>query len=638
MKEKAIAIFGTRVFDQNTMHFIDEIRKAGEKIGCYTMVFSADIDVDEYSYDVDGEEELFYLAKKLPLEFIVIFASQMLSQMLVDEAVAVGVAKNVPVFIVDDTHANACTVTLDYTNGFYSVARHIIEDHGFKKVNMIAGFKGNAFSDNRINIYKKVLEENGLPFEEKRLGYGDFWADPAERVMEKFLEDENDIPEAVICANDAMAFAVGTLALRRGYKIPDDIVFAGIDGTELGKNCAPSLTSAEPDYELGTKKIFDAYLKYKETGVKPSEEIIVPFHILKNQTCGCCPQVLGDANKPISDMYANLGYCTSHNLDMKRLLASVANENSMKSVIEILPRRIRMWSDHFRAVYIKSELMEFYHVPSEFDRVTTMFHMSNRELHKSGNEFDFDDFAPELNDAINIENGDSVFFVRILRNVDKVYGYTIEAIPDMDDRRMQRFNEFSMFLTQAISIVLHNRELTALNAELEKANDEISAMSYRDPMTGIYNRRGFFQILSDGLESHCGKGDYLGIISIDMDGLKKINDGYGHADGDFAITTVAHAVAKAMEGKGICARFGGDEFVCAIVAKDESDINLDEINNDISYYISKTPGVWEKSYEIGFSSGASGCILNSEIYAEKLIQIADAKMYESKVLRKKNRG
>ena len=85
------------------------------------------------------------------------------------------------------------------------MVRHVIQDHGARKINMLAGFKNNLYSQMRIEQYKKVLAENGIPFEEERLGYGDFWDRPARREMQRFLNSNLPMPDAIVCANDAMA-------------------------------------------------------------------------------------------------------------------------------------------------------------------------------------------------------------------------------------------------------------------------------------------------------------------------------------------------------------------------------------------------------------------------------------------------
>ena len=61
------------------------------------------------------------------------------------------------------------------------MVRHVVEEHGARRVNMLAGFESHALSEDRVMVYRKVLEENGIAFEEERVGYGQFWEVPARK-------------------------------------------------------------------------------------------------------------------------------------------------------------------------------------------------------------------------------------------------------------------------------------------------------------------------------------------------------------------------------------------------------------------------------------------------------------------------
>ena len=62
----------------------------------------------------------------------------------------------------------------DESDAFYKLVDHLAEKHHFTKINCIAGRKGNSIAERREAIYKQVLAEHGIPFEEKRFGYGCF--------------------------------------------------------------------------------------------------------------------------------------------------------------------------------------------------------------------------------------------------------------------------------------------------------------------------------------------------------------------------------------------------------------------------------------------------------------------------------
>ena len=118
------------------------------------------------------------------------------------------------------------------------------------------------------------------------------------------------------------------------------------------------------------------------------------------------------------------------------------------------------------------------------------------------------------------------------------------------------------------------RELEQRNKELEKEKIELTQLSYRDSLTGLYNRRFFDESLDKmivgGDESPVlderranGNSQEVGVIVVDADQFKHINDTYGHAAGDEVLKSVSRALdtLNKREATDIVARTGGDEFV-----------------------------------------------------------------------------
>jgi len=102
----------------------------------------------------------------------------------------------------------------------------------------------------------------------------------------------------------------------------------------------------------------------------------------------------------------------------------------------------------------------------------------------------------------------------------------------------------------------------ALSRSIVTARRRIEAMAERDALTGTFNLRTFGLLLKreHHLRQRAGRGSY-GILIVDMDQLKKLNDEHGQAAGNLAITTVAAAIQRAVRATDIVARSGGDEFV-----------------------------------------------------------------------------
>ncbi len=100
-------------------------------------------------------------------------------------------------------------------------------------------------------------------------------------------------------------------------------------------------------------------------------------------------------------------------------------------------------------------------------------------------------------------------------------------------------------------------------AEYDRNVEKLALLSSKDPMTNVLNRAGFIEEFCK-LISHSDKKKRIGVIFLDMDGLKAINDKHGHNAGDQAILNVTETLKKTVRQRDLVARLGGDEFVIVV--------------------------------------------------------------------------
>jgi Fe-Mn family superoxide dismutase len=94
-----------------------------------------------------------------------------------------------------------------------------------------------------------------------------------------------------------------------------------------------------------------------------------------------------------------------------------------------------------------------------------------------------------------------------------------------------------------------------------RGQDRAQRLSFTDPLTGLYNRRYFGERMKADLTRARLTGGSICVLCIDLDHLKRINDGFGHSAGDAALVAVATTISKNLRCTDVVARFGGDEFV-----------------------------------------------------------------------------
>jgi two-component system cell cycle response regulator len=170
-------------------------------------------------------------------------------------------------------------------------------------------------------------------------------------------------------------------------------------------------------------------------------------------------------------------------------------------------------------------------------------------------------------------------------------------------------------------------------AELEKANERLRSHSLNDGLTGLNNRRGFM-ILATGLLKFARRAGYSSCLTyIDLDSLKYINDTFGHAAGDTAITHFARILIETFRDSDVIGRLGGDEFVVLIIDASESDLaNMQErLKSNVDAHNLQSTG----DHALAFSMGGIRVDANSTISMESLLSQADEAMYKHKQTRKR---
>ena len=178
-------------------------------------------------------------------------------------------------------------------------------------------------------------------------------------------------------------------------------------------------------------------------------------------------------------------------------------------------------------------------------------------------------------------------------------------------------------------------KLTKLVGQLERSldaeqyrNSLLNRISMSDELTGIYNRRGFYEFANNLLKAPENEGKRAALIFGDLDNLKKINDTFGHDEGDYAIKTAASFMKSCFRQTDVVARIGGDEFAAFAVCEDRNIIasiprrikNMAALNNIRS----------TKPYNVTISVGLFELICSSDKDVQSYMDKADTALYADK--------
>jgi len=164
--------------------------------------------------------------------------------------------------------------------------------------------------------------------------------------------------------------------------------------------------------------------------------------------------------------------------------------------------------------------------------------------------------------------------------------------------------------------------------ERQRQCEAIRARTIVDELTGLYNRRGFFTLGTQTLRLMRRKGREIVVIFIDVDGLKRVNDAYGHESGDELIRRAAGLLKATFRDSDIVARIGGDEF--AVVANETDGTPAETITRRLKKAIEEHNLALPPAEQLSMSVGAARHSVIADSELSELLARADTEMYTDK--------
>jgi diguanylate cyclase (GGDEF)-like protein len=152
-------------------------------------------------------------------------------------------------------------------------------------------------------------------------------------------------------------------------------------------------------------------------------------------------------------------------------------------------------------------------------------------------------------------------------------------------------------------------------------------MALRDDLTGLHNRRGFIALATQQLTWARDSGQQMVMFFADLDGLKWINDRYGHGEGDRAISLAAACIKETFRRFDVTARLSGDEFVALIM--EEPGRSAETICRRLQMNLADCAGA-DSPYKLSMSVGVAHFDPDKPVTLQELMRQADTELYEHK--------
>lgn len=638
MKRRTIAIFVTGFNMEYESRVVAGAYRRCMERDINLLIFASqltrpDLNSDRVLADsiIRGEAEIFDLLNYELVDGVIVLGESIVSEKTLDDLKSRAAERGIPVVNVnDDNHTFDHNVVLSDKTAMEFVVEHLVTDHGLTKINFIGGFPGNLQTEERLAAYKKVLAAHNIPIEEERIAYGKFWKAAAD-CTEQFLKAEEP-PQAIVCASDTMAIFCMDYLRSRGLRIPEDIAVTGFDGIKDCEVYDPTITTVQRDFDSAGVKAVDIIADGWD-GIRYDQAVSVDSKLIRHHSCGC-PDVKTEAG------FYNANYGT---------INSFKQFNNDLIVMNTKFPGVRTSEELYAGA---APIAKFFKLRRVFICICKAVEMFSENAQEGSGgmtcggltetmlsmlQYDHDvpvrtEFPASRLVPVNIleEEKPVCFAFSPLYFDDLFLGYIAYELPEKFGSSSvgDLFSTWTMAISNNAGSFYMKRELEDVVAKLEN-------LYIRDPLTGLYNRRGMEKLTAPIINDAIENKKSVTVICADIDCLKPINDIYGHEAGDNAIMQTARALSMSMPENAVCIRTGGDEY-CII---------LPEISAvETAERISRTQKLLDEynlasglPYKLGCSCGfVSGVPESPEDY-EELIRLADEEMYKVKSAKKVHR-
>jgi len=193
-------------------------------------------------------------------------------------------------------------------------------------------------------------------------------------------------------------------------------------------------------------------------------------------------------------------------------------------------------------------------------------------------------------------------------------------------------NATNPYVEKDLQAIERLADLYAIAVHRTRTENELRELSLFDELTKIYNRRGFLALAEQQVKvAHRTKKE-MSLFYADLDDLKKINDSFGHKEGDAALVEAAAVLKEAFRDSDIIARLGGDEFV--VLAIDVAEGRAAALTRRLREMIQARNARPGTAYTVSFSLGIARYNPESPRSIQDLLAQADREMYQDKTARK----
>ena len=536
---------------------------------------------------------------------------------------------DVPVILLEAEldRPNCYSLTVDNRAGMTDCVEHLIVDHGCREILYVSGPRGIADADERRHAYESAMQRHGLPVTDSMIVFGDF-TDHMDRKIETLLA-AHPRPDAIVCANDAMAESAYRVLRRHALTPGRDVAVTGFDDNDAASYAEPPLTSVRQDLDELSAGVV-RLIRQLEAGERPASSRF-PAQLQVRCSCGCA----GDAPAARSSVSrvnqgrSKIKRMTDRNMLTALMLRKLLKEDVSKQEFfqQLGGLLSALGIDHSEILLLPEPAIAsgdaFLAVP---EQLCPQMLQRGREV----TVYPQDHACVTCAGTVSVYEGDAPLTVFPLFFGHTHYGVFIVSLRQEE---MLFCYALSLEIGTGLRYLFLSLEQQENRAALEEKNQILDYSASHDSLTGLYNRPGLLSQVYPFLRRHGAESRFVSVMA-DLDHLKQINDTFGHNMGDVAIRAAADVLRESLPALSLLGRTGGDEYTAVFLLEDAQGIERFRQN------LAQACDSFNKSSGLPFYVGVSvGCLAFSGEESGSLLELikeTDKLLYAAKKHRRRS--
>ena len=596
---------------------MEAINESDEEIGLFQYNCYGNWSYDEKHNQ--GEYNIYSLPDFTECDGIILDCNNIVDEAQKEKLIERIRTANVPVVSLTCAIDGFYYAGIDNKASIKELMEHLHYHHGCRSFLFAGGPKDNYENRRRVQAFQESLEKFGLPLEDDMIMYGDYDYATGEKYMVDMMEKrgKSHLPDAVVCANDNIAAGICHKAEQFGLRVPDDFLVTGFDNLDKAAFFRPQITTVAHDRSLIAKTAMQILFDLWE-GKEVGRFRFVQAECIMAESCGCPNNGSVDYREHVKN----------------QIVYAVEKQNEDENLVALENRltECENFDDMFQEIsrYFASLECDGYYVvvnKNLYDAdVCTEFPKDGYVLDDMVVGYAQEKNGPlkgmtvhELWKYMSENAAGNAYMITPIHFREQSVGFTI--------MKNGRFLYDNPYFYDIHTTFVRTVENLFKKLQLEKVNKQLTHLYNHDPLTGLYNRMAYTEMIVPKFTRYCKEGIPCAMAFFDVDHFKQINDTLGHQYGDMLLKRIAETLEETKPEHGYAYRFGGDEFVVFFPNATEDNI--------ADYRSMVEQALLEKEIEV--SIGVIVTDPKEEKTLDEYLVMADEKMYRIKQERKSGR-